>query len=457
MIVGVRWYPTIWGHDWGHAKVCTQFVGDFMNILASKTVSNHIVTKNLDAPNLISNYAPKRGVSDAALRSAKPKDKNYKISVGGALYLEVTAKGSKLWRWKYRINNKESRYAVGGYPEISLKEAREIVESARKQVKQGLHPAQQKQLERMKLVLEQANTFEVVAKEWLGLKDWMAITKKRRLNLLNRVVFPTIGQLALKDITPPMILSILQKAAKNNGTSVMAEAKRTMFSIFELAKETFRVEANPVYQWRSTLPKNKTQHKRPLSHAEIGELLLDVDGHGGNYQTQCAFNLMWLTLARPSETVEAEWSEFDLDSALWRIPAERMKMRKEHVIPLPNQAVKLLRGMQTITGDKKYLFPHRYDRNKPMVAASFRQMLHVLGWSGKFCPHATRTTGSTRLNELGFSPDWIESQLAHVEPNAVRRTYNHADYQKDRAIMMQKWADLLDQWKKDASNIIESK
>jgi integrase len=427
-----------------------------MHIQSQETALNHKVKSNSDAPNPSANYAPKRAVSDAALRAAKPKDKNYKIAVGGGLYLEVTTKGSKLWRWKYRLD-KESRFAVGSYPEISLKEAREIVEAARKQVKSGKHPAQQRQLDKQKQVLEQANTFEIVAKEWLGVKDWMDVTKQRRLDMLTRVVFPTIGQFALKDITPPMILSILKNAAKNNGVSVMAEAKRTMYCIFELAAETSRVEANPVHQWREALPKNKTQHKRPLSHAEIGQLLRDVDGHGGNYQTQCAFNLMWLTLARPSEVIEAEWSEIDFDKAIWRIPAERMKKRKEHVVPLPNQAVKLLLGMQTITGDKKFLFPHRDDRKRPMVAAAFRQMLHVLGWSGKFSPHATRTTGSTRLNELEYSSDWIEAQLAHTEPNAVRRTYNHADYLKNRTVMMQTWADLLDQWKSDSSNIIESK
>jgi len=303
-----------------------------MNNVANKIVSNHNVVSIMNAP--------KRGISDAALRSAKPKDKNYKIAVSGGLYLEVTTKGSKLWRWKYRIDGKENRYAVGSYPEISLKEARDIVEIARKQVKQGLHPAQQKQLERMKSALEQANTFEAVANEWLGLKDWMDVTKKRRLDMLSRVVFPTIGRLPLREISPPTILKILQQASKNNGVSVMAEAKRTMFCIFELAAETFRVDANPVHQWREALPKNKTQHKRPLVNAEIGQLLRDIDGHGGNYQTQCAFNLMWLTLARPSEVIEAEWSEIDLDKAIWRIPAERMKKRKEHVIPLPSRTLR---------------------------------------------------------------------------------------------------------------------
>ncbi len=423
----------------------------------SETIADTDIQDVFDAPNHMAIHAPKRGVSDAALRALKPKDKIYRYPIGGSLYLEVTPKGAKHWRWKYRIDGKENRYSLGSYPDVSLRDAKEAVEAARKLVKQGLHPAQQKRLKRLKSIHEQANTFEAVAKEWIALKDWEEITKKRRLDMLTRVVFPTIGELPVREITPQIILDILKKAAKNNGVSVMAEAKRTLFGIFELAAETFRVDANPVHQWRESLPKNKTQHKRALTKTEIGQLLRDVDGHGGNYQTQCAFNLMWLTLARPSEVVEAEWAEFDLDAAIWRIPAERMKKRKEHVVPLPTQAVKLLRGMHTITGDKKHLFPHRDDRTKPMVTASFRQMLNVLGWSGEFSPHATRTTGSTRLNEMAFAPDWIERQLAHTEPNAVRRTYNHADYLEQRTGMMQQWADLLDQWKRGESNVVPIK
>ena len=423
----------------------------------SETIADTGIQDVSDAPNHIAVHAPKRGVSDAALRALKPKDKTYRYPIGGSLYLEVTPKGAKHWRWKYRIDGKENRYSLGSYPDVSLRDAKEAVESARKLVKQGLHPAQQKRLKRLKSIHERANTFEAVAKEWIALKDWEEITKKRRLDMLKRVVFPTIGELPVREITPQIILDILKKVAKNNGVSVMAEAKRTLFGIFELAAETFRVDANPVHQWRESLPKNKTQHKKALSKTDIGQLLRDVDGHGGNYQTQCAFNLMWLTLARPSEVVEAEWAEFDLDVAIWRIPAERMKKRKEHVVPLPTQAVKLLRGMYTITGDKKHLFPHRDDRTKPMVTASFRQMLNVLGWSGKFSPHATRTTGSTRLNNMDFRPDWIEYQLAHSEPNVVRSSYNHADYLEQRAGMMQQWADLLDQWKRGESNVVPIK
>jgi integrase len=412
---------------------------------------------NEDAPSPAHARATKRGVSDLALRALKPKEKSYKFSVGDSLYLEVSPKGSKLWRRKYRLDGKENRYSIGDYPTVTLKEAREAAEAARKLVKQGLHPARQKRLERIRNVHDQANTFEAIAKEWIALKDWEEVTRKRRLDMLKWVVFPTIGEMPLREITPPVILEILQTAAKKNGPSVMAEAKRTMYGIFELAAETFRVDSNPVHQWREALPKNKTQHKEALSKAEIGQLLRDIDTHGGNYQTICAFKLMWYTLARPSEVVEAEWTEFDLDAAIWRIPAKRMKKRKEHVVPLPTQAVKLLLGMHTITGDKKHLFPHRDNRAKPMVAASFRQMLKKLGWAGKYCPHATRTTGSTRLNEMTFSPDWIECQLAHAEPNAVRRSYNRNDYLEHRAGMMQQWANLLHEWTRADSNVVPLK
>lgn len=404
------------------------------------------------APTAIATPAPKRGMSDAALRAAKPATKPFKIAVGGGLYLEVMPSGSKLWRWKYRIGGKENRLALGAYPDLLLSLAREKVETARKLVKAGIHPSHQKQLDRIKVQHEHANTFEAIAKEWLVLKDWEQVTKDKRLQMLERVVFPSIGLLPVRQIVPAHILDILKKTAKHAPT-VAAEAQRTMSGIFELAISTLRADADPVYPVRKSLRANKTQHKRPLSSDEIGQLLRDLDTQGGNYQTGCAFRLMWLTLARPGEVIEAQWSEFDLDAGVWRIPAERMKKRKEHASPLPHQAVELLRGMYTITGHSTHVFPHRDIKTKPMTTAAFRQMLFVLGWAGKYSPHATRTTGSTRLNEMGYSADWIERQLAHDEPNAVRRTYNHADYLSDRAKMMQQWANLLDDWKKGESKV----
>ncbi|MBM3394479.1 MAG: DUF4102 domain-containing protein [Betaproteobacteria bacterium] len=414
-------------------------------------------------------------LTDTQCRTAKPKDKPYKLSDGKGLYLEIKPNGVKAWRYRFEFREgdvaKESIFAIGDYAvapsgetqdeeqarragrRFTLAEARDERIKARSLVKQGINPAHNRQLERIKREQESATTFEAVANEWLALKDWEEITKKRRLDMLTRVVFPKIGSLPVKSITPAHILDVLNRSAKKNGLTVAAEAKRTMSGVFELAVSTLRAESDPVYPVRKALPANKTQHKRPLDSTEIGKLLRDVEGHGGRHETITAFRLMWLTLCRPSEAVEARWDEFDLDAAVWRIPAERMKKRKEHAMPLPTQAVEMLRALHGLTGRHVHLFPHRDDRTTPMVSASFRQMLNVLGWGKKYSPHATRTTGSTRLNELGFSSDWIERQLAHAEPNAVRRTYNHAEYLGDRAKMMQQWADMLDTWKKGDDNV----
>jgi integrase len=389
-------------------------------------------------------------LSDIQCRNAKSRIKPYKLTDGKGLYLEVKPNGVKAWRYRFRLRGKANVFAIGNYPAISLVSARKERESARELVKQGVSPVQARRLARIKREQEAAITFEAVALEWLALKEWEGITKNKRLAMLRRVVFPAIGQISVKQIVPSVILTILKKAAEKNGPSVMAEAKRTMYGIFELAVETFRADSNPVHQWREALPKNKTQHKRALDATEIAALLRDIEKHNGRYETAAAFRLMWFTLCRPSEACEAQWSEFDLDAAVWRIPAERMKKRKEHVIPLPTQAVSLLRVLYGLTGHHSHVFPNRDDRTRPMSSASFRQMLHVLGWAGQFSPHATRTTGSTRLNEMGFRSDWIERQLAHAEPNQVRRTYNHADYFSDRVKMMQQWADYLDGLKSGA-------
>jgi integrase len=416
-------------------------------------------------------------LTDTRCRTAKPKERPYKLSDGKGLHLEVKPNGVKAWRYRFELREvgkiRESVFAIGDYAtaphgetqdeallrrnggRFTLAEAREERIKARALVKQGINPAHNRKLERIRREQENATTFEIVAREWLALKDWEEVTKARRLNMLTRVVFPRIGALPVKQVTPAHVLDVLEAAKIKNGLTVAAEAKRTMSGVFELAVSTLRADADPVYPVRKALPANKTQHKRPLEAAEIGQLLRDVEGHGGRHETIAAFRLMWWTLCRPSEVVEAQWPEFELDAAIWRIPAGRMKRRKEHVIPLPTQAVDMLRAMRGITGRHDHVFPGRDNRRKPMVVASFRQALNVLGWSGKYSPHATRTTGSTRLNEMGYSADWIERQLAHADINSVRRTYNHADYLADRAKMMQQWADMLDTWEKgDSAQVV---
>jgi len=411
-------------------------------------------------------------LTDTKCRNAKPKDKSYKVTDDKGLYLEVKPSGVKAWRYRFELvkdgTRKESVFAIGDYansptgetPEaaqarraggrFTLAEAREERIKARALVKQGINPAHQRQQDRVQIVQDFATTFESVAKEWLALRDWEDVTKARRLDMLTRVVFPKIGKLPVKSVTPAHVLDVLKTAAKGNGPSVAAEAQRTMSAVFDLAVATLRADNDPVYPVRKALPKNKTQHKRALTVIEVGQLMRDLAGYERNFQTVAAFRLQWLTLARPNEVLGAQWSEFDLDAAVWRIPAERMKMRIEHRMPLPTQAVEILRKVKAVNGHRAHVFPHRDDREKQMTDATLRQALGYMGWAGKFSPHATRHTGSTRLNELGFNSDWIERQLAHAERNAVRGTYNQAEHFANRAAMMQSWADLLDSWQAGA-------
>lgn len=408
-------------------------------------------------------------LTDTQCKNAKPQKTSYKLPDSNGLHLEIKPNGVRAWRYRFKLNKggvvKESLFAIGDYVSpprdetieeakarragrrFTLAEAREERVKARALVKQGINPAHSRKLERFKREEEAGITFEVVAREWMALRDWEQVTKARRLDMLQRVVFPKIGALPIKSVTSAHVLNVLIAAANNNGPSVAAEAKRTMSGVFDLAVSTLRADNDPVYAVRKSLPANKTQHKRPLSAEEVGQLMCDIEGHGGRHETLGAFRLMWMTLCRPSEAAEAQWTEFNLDAATWRIPAERMKKRREHVMSLPRQTVEMLRTMHGITGKYTHVFPGRDDRSRPMATASFRQMLYVLGWAKKYSPHATRTTGSTRLNELGYRSDWIERQLAHLEPNVVRATYNQAEHLADRKTMMQEWADLLDSWK----------
>lgn len=411
-------------------------------------------------------------LTDTQCRNAKPKEKLYKLPDAKGLYLEVKPNGTKTWRYRFELSDGEKRnegtFTIGEYgvspageaPEqgrsrrdggvFTLAEAREERAKARALVKQGISPVSNRKDIRLKAQLVVSDIFEPFAKEWITLKDWEEVTKKRRQDMLERVVFPYIGQSPLRQISPAHIFNILTKAAKNNGVTVKDEAKRTLFGIFELALETERVDSNPVRQWRGVLPVNKTQHREALSKEDIGKLMRDIAGYERNFQTVGALLLMWYTLCRSNEVVGARWCEIDFENASWTIPSERMKMRVEHKVPLPQQALVLLRRLKEVSGHREHVFPNRDNRAIPMATATLRQALNYLKWGTRYSPHATRTTGSTRLHELGFNSDWIERQLAHIDPNIVRRTYNHTDFFSDRVGMMQVWADYLDAWRDGA-------
>jgi integrase len=411
-------------------------------------------------------------LTDAKCKNAKSPVKPSKLPDGKGLYLEVKPNGVKAWRYRFELavgeERKESVFTIGEYGTapagetleqaqerratgvFTLAEARVERDKARGLVKQGVNPSHARELERIQKAQSAAITLEAVAREWVQLRPWEAVTKARRLRLFERTVFPELGKLPIAKVTPAHVLALLKKAAEENGLTVAAEIKRSLSGVYELAISTLRAESDPTYPVRNALPKNKTQHKRPLEPQEIGQLLRDIDANETGLYTCNALRLIWWTLARANEVCGMRWDELDLDAGVWVVPADRMKKRKEHRVPLPLQAVAVLRTLQPISGHRPYVFTHRDERDTHMSDAAMRQFLKSIGWAGQFSPHAARTTGATLLNGMCYSADHIERQLAHVEQNKVRAAYNHADHLPERRKMMQAWADYLDSLKAGA-------
>ncbi|MGC4062230.1 MAG: tyrosine-type recombinase/integrase [Aquabacterium sp.] len=377
-------------------------------------------------------------LSDLHCRTAKARDRLYRLNDRDGLYLEVKPNGVKAFRYRFKLGGKESMMGLGEYPATTLSEARTKAQAARKLVKEGVSPVHQKQLDR-------ANTLEVIAAEWLATKDWEDVTKKRRIDMLRRVVFPSLGNTPIRNITSHQVLHILQTTHARGAPSVAAEAKRTLSSIFQFAVSTLRTDTDPVWPVRNALPKNKTQHKTALTKDQVSKLLGEIDGHKGNFSTVQAFRLLWYSLLRANEVAAAEWSEVDLEKGVWTIPAGRMKGRRAHSVPITIQMRKIFESMKPQNSKHKYVFTGRDSKESPLSIATFRQFLYKNGWSGTFSPHGVRTTGSTMLHEMGYRSELIEAQLAHLDQNQVRRTYNHTDYILERAKMMQYWCDFLDQ------------
>lgn len=338
---------------------------------------------------------------------------------------------------------------LGDYPAVRLSETRERSEAARKLVKDGVNPAQQRQLDRVRQANEATNTFDVIAKEWLQTKDWEDITKNRRLDMLERVVFPNIGKLPVREITSAQILNIPQSTFKRGAPSVAAEARRTMSAVFKYAVATLRVDSDPVWPVRKALPTNRTQQKTALTTDQIGKLLRNFDNHRCTFPLNYCIQLMWWTLERPSEVAEAERDEFDIEAAIGRVPSRRMKPRKEHIVPLPRQAIQMLNVLHGITGNRTHLFPGRDNRQMPMAVASMRQALKVLGWSGNYSPmvHGRLAAHGQTSSDTAQMPS-KRSLLTLIRTTCVEPiTMRHSS--TSDASMMQDWADLLDVWRRE--------
>ncbi len=385
-------------------------------------------------------------LTDAAARNAKPKDKSYKLADSGGLYLEILPAGGKYWRMKYRANGKESRLAFGVYPTITLLQARKARDAAKDQLAQGLNPAHEKKRAKLAALVKQSNSFQVVAQEWLVSRQetWSESHAQKIKVQLEKDVFATLGARPIAEITAPELLSVIRQIESRDALETSRKVLQTCGQIFRYAIATGKAERDPSPDLRGALKTRTVQHMRRIGESELPNLLEKIDQYEGEPVTRLALRLLMLTFVRTMELRFAEWTELDLVRCEWRIPAEKMKMRAAHIVPLCKQAIAVLEELQALTGSRRWLFPNANTAQKPMSENTVLYALYRMGYHGRMTGHGFRGLASTILNEHGFNSDWIERQLAHVEQNGVRAAYNHAEYLTERRKMMQWWGDYLD-------------
>ena len=391
-------------------------------------------------------------LSEARVRNAKPKGKPYKLSDGYASYLLVKHNGGRLWRLKYRFGGVEKVLTLGIYPDVTLKRFREKRDEARRLLADGIDPGAARKAEQA----ASANTFKLVAEEWLDLqaKELAAETLDIYRGRLTSELYQPLGHKAIDDIEAPELLAVCRRI-EARGRRESAHRVRALYGrIARFAIATGRAQRDISRDLQGALGPVRAQHFASIVEPKrVGELLRAIDGYTGQPAVHYALKLAPLVFVRPGELRAAEWREFDLDAAEWRIPAGRMKGSTDpHVVPLAAQSLALLRELQAITGDGKLLFASLRTPSRPISDNTINAALRRLGYSSEeMTGHGFRSMASTLLNEQGWNDDWIEAQLAHRDTNKVRASYNFARYLDGRRKMMQAWADYLDGLRKGAS------
>lgn len=385
-------------------------------------------------------------LTDTAVKATKPREKAYKLFDERGLYLLVTPAGARLWRFKYRLAGREKLLALGAYPDVSLRQARDRREDARRLVADGIDPSARRQAEKA----AGADTFEAIAREWLALlaAKLEPATIKRTRERLETWIFTGIGRTPIRDIKAADVLLLLRRIEARGRHDTAHRARADCARIFRHAVATGRAERDPTSDLKGALAPVKTRHFAAITEpGQVGELLRALDGYRGQPSTEIALKLAPLLFVRPGELRAAEWAEFSLEGAHpeWRIPAARMKMREAHVVPLSRQALALLRELEPLTGGGRLLFPTIQDPARPMSNNTMNVALRRLGYTREqMTSHGFRSLASTLLNEQGWHPDLIELQLAHKERNETRSAYNRATRLTERRKMMQAWSDYLD-------------
>ncbi len=388
-------------------------------------------------------------LTDIKVKRAKPRVKAYKLADSEGLFLLVTPKGAKYWRLKYRFNGKEKLLALGVYDQVTLLEARTKRNAARSLLAKEIDPGLLKQERKRTNKIAAENNFEGIAREWHAKfsPQWSPKHSFRVINQLEKEIFPWLGRRAISEVSAPELLSALRRVENRGAIETAHRTHQICGQVFRYAIATGRAERDLSLDLRGALPPSRKKHHATLTDPNaIGELMRAIKDYEGHFVTKCALRLASILFVRPGELRKAEWSEFDLNSAEWRIPPEKMKMRVTHIVPLSHQAVLILNELFPLTGNRKYVFPSVRTFARPMSENTVNAALRRLGYTkDEICGHGFRSMASTLLNEHGWNRDAIERQLAHAERNNIRAAYNYAEYLPERRKMMQHWADYLDE------------
>ncbi|MDR5794488.1 integrase arm-type DNA-binding domain-containing protein [Caballeronia sp. LZ008] len=390
-------------------------------------------------------------LTDVGVRNAKPRDKLYRLFDERGMYLEISTSGGKWWRLKYRFGGKEKRLSLGVYPDVSLKEARERRDEARKLLANGIDPGIERKVQKAATVERAANSFEAVAREWFARQapGWAASHADKIMGRLEKDVFPWLGGRAIAEIRPPEVLAVLRRVEARGALDTAHRVHQNCGQVFRYAVATGRAERDISSDLRGALPPARHTHFASVTEpTEVASLLRALDAFQGTFVVQCAPRLAPLLFVRPGELRSAEWVQFDLDKAQWRYTVS--KTRTEHLVPLATQAVALLRELHALTGQRKFVFPGR-DVKKLMSGAAINAALRRMGFDTKteITGHGFRAMARTILHEqLRFPSEVIEHQLAHKVPDSLGTAYNRTKFIDDRILMMQKWADYLDELKR---------
>ena len=389
-------------------------------------------------------------LTNIKIRNLKPKEKPYRVFDGGGLYLEITPAGGKLWRYKYRYQGRHKTLALGKYPIVSLAEARKKHIQAKRLLSDGIDPSAVKHKEKLKV----AKTLEVVASEWWRAKKdkW---SKDHALLVWRRLesnVLPWLKDKPIGEVSSRELLDVLKRVEDRGAVETARRIGQILNQMFIFAIASGYCDNNPASNLNQALREVKHKSFPAITEPKkIRELLLAIDGFQGSFVVKQGLRLAPLVFVRPGELRKAEWLEIDLDQALWIIPAEKMKMKRPHIVPLSRQAIGILQELKPLTGEGKYVFPSVRSSDRPMSENTLNAALRRLGYTkDEMVAHGFRTMASTRLHEMGWPSHVIEAQLAHIDRNSVRAVYNKAEYLQERKKMMQAWADYLDALKKGA-------